>query len=62
MSNRIPASSLDTSLDTSSSTPADAHPVGIEFLLEMAGIGFEVIHQGPGSCCHACPQGFDLAA
>ena len=62
MSNRIPSGSLDTSPDISASTPADARTIGIEFLLEMAGIGFEVIHQGPGICCHACPEGFDLAA
>jgi hypothetical protein len=48
--------------DTSSHTPTDPHPTGVEFLLEVAGIGFEVIHEGLGSACDACPQGFDLAA
>ena len=35
---------------------------GIEVLLDAAGIGFVVIHEGPGTSCHTCPQGLDLAA
>ncbi len=34
----------------------------IESMLAWAGIGFEVVHDGPGSSCRACPRGVDLAA
>jgi hypothetical protein len=41
---------------------AEPPPKEIESLLAMAGIDFELVHEGPGNCCHGCPTGLDLAA
>jgi hypothetical protein len=46
-----------------SATDADRiRSMDIEVLFDLAGIGFELIHEAAGSCCEGCPAGLDLAA
>ncbi|MGF1667364.1 MAG: hypothetical protein ACFCVC_13960 [Acidimicrobiia bacterium] len=58
-------STPDTPAGSESAPVTEATPnpsLGIERLLDLAGIGFQLVHEGPGSCCHDCPSGLDLAA